>query len=252
MDPTTANFGHCSGRAAFDVVTLPPWCAAVVRAIYFDVAQRMADPVIGLYCCRRYLIWVKRVLMEEGREEADNMEPDLLNLYGRASKWTGGKVRGAVTKLDAPTTCEQWDVRSLLNHMLQTQLYFLGAARGHDVALSQDPPDLISDDPPSDFDQVRAEMLRTYSAAGTVEKTGQALGIAFSDQLLHGWDLAVSTEQDATMPEGLPEAAYAMIHGRFTDEQRRGVFKPEIVLTADLSAQQRLLAYTGRDPFWRG
>ena len=24
------------------------------------------------------------------------------------------------------------------------------------------------------------------------------------------------------MPEGLPEAAYAMIHGRFTDDQRKG------------------------------
>ena len=31
------------------------------------------------------------------------------------------------------------------------------------------------------------------------------------------------------MPKGLPEAAYEMIHGRFTDEQRKGVFKPEVV-----------------------
>ena len=27
------------------------------------------------------------------------------------------------------------------------------------------------------------------------------------------------------MPEGLPEAAYAIIHGRFTDDQRKGVFR---------------------------
>ena len=54
------------------------------------------------------------------------------------------------------------------------------------------------------------------------------LGIAFADQLLHGWDLAVATGQDATMPEGLPAMAYGMIHGRFTDEQRTGVFKPEV------------------------
>jgi uncharacterized protein (TIGR03086 family) len=176
------------------------------------------------------------------------MDLDLLDLYGRASDWTGTKVRGAVANLNAPTTCDEWNVRSLLNHMLQTQRYFLGAARGEDVALSQNPPDLIGDDPSSDFDQVRVEMLRTYSAPGTIERTGPALGIAFSDQLLHGWDLAVSTEQDSTMPEGLPEAAYAMIHGRFTDEQRRGVFKPEINLRPDSSAQERLLAYTGRDP----
>jgi uncharacterized protein (TIGR03086 family) len=74
------------------------------------------------------------------------------------------------------------------------------------------------------------------------------LGIAFADQLLHGWDLAKATDQSAAMPAGLPEAAYATIHGQFTDEQRKGVFKPEIDVRPDASAQDRLLAYTGRDP----
>ncbi len=81
-----------------------------------------------------------------------------------------------------------------------------------------------------------------------MEKTGPALAIAFSDQLLHGWDLALSTGQEATMPDGLPDAAYSLIHGRFTDEQRKGIFKPEIPVGPDASAQERLLAYTGRDP----
>ena len=58
----------------------------------------------------------------------------------------------------------------------------------------------------------------------------------------------MSTGQDATMPEGLPEAAYEMIHGRFTEDQRKGVFKPEVVVPPTASAQDRLLAYTGRDP----
>jgi uncharacterized protein (TIGR03086 family) len=179
------------------------------------------------------------------------MELDLLDLYGRASDWTGRTVSGAASQLDAPTTCDDWNVRTLLNHMLQTQRYFVGSARGNEVSLSQDPPDLLSDDPSSDFDEASAEVLRTFGEPGVIERTGPALGIAFSDQLLHSWDLAVSTGQDQSMPEGLPEAAYAMIHGRFTDEQRKGVFKPEIVLSADASAQDKLLAYTGRDPSLR-
>lgn len=179
------------------------------------------------------------------------MEFDLLDLYGQASEWTGTKVRGAASKLDAPTTCDKWNVRTLMNHMLETQRYFVGSARGEDVALSQNPPDLLSHDPSSDFDQARDETIQTFSKPGAIEKTGPALGIAFSDQLLHGWDLAVSTGQNATMPDGLPEAAYGMIHGRFTDEQRRGVFKPEIVVSTDSSPQDKLLAYTGRDPSLR-
>ena len=81
-----------------------------------------------------------------------------------------------------------------------------------------------------------------------VEKTAPSLGIAFSDALLHGWDLATATGQDATMPDGLAEAAYETIHGRFTDDQRKGVFDPEIEVPPAASAQEKLLAYTGRDP----
>ena len=100
----------------------------------------------------------------------------------------------------------------------------------------------------SDFARGRAEVLATFSPQGVIEKTGPALAIAFADQLLHGWDLARATNQDATMPEGLAEAAYEQIHGRFTDEQRHGIFKPEIQVGADATPQQRLLAYTGRTP----
>ena len=157
------------------------------------------------------------------------MEPDLLDLYERASEWTTSKVAGAASQLDAPTPCDKWDVRTLLNHMLETQRYFVGSARGEEVSPpAPNPPELLGDDPHADFERARREMLRTYGEPGVIEKTGPSLGIAFSDQLLHGWDLAQATRQDATMPEGLPEAAYELILGGFTDDQRMGVFKPEI------------------------
>jgi uncharacterized protein (TIGR03086 family) len=177
------------------------------------------------------------------------MEQDVLDLYRRASAWTSDKVTGAVQQLGAPTSCDEWDVRTLMNHMLQTQRYFVGAARGEDVSPpSSTPPDLVSDDPVADFARARAETLRTFEEPGVIERTGPALGIAFSDQLLHGWDLATSTAQDAMMPTGLPDAAYALIYGRFTDEQRKGVFKPAIEIAPNASPQDKLLAYTGRDP----
>lgn len=50
------------------------------------------------------------------------------------------------------------------------------------------------------------------------------------------------------MPPGLAEAVYEIIHGRFTEDQRKGVFKPEIEVAGGASSQDRLLAYTGRDP----
>jgi uncharacterized protein (TIGR03086 family) len=158
-------------------------------------------------------------------------------------------VAGAATKLDGATPCDEWNVRTLMNHMLDTQHYFVGAARGEEVSPpSPKPPELLSDDPVRDFDRARAATLSTFGEPGVIEKTGPSLGIAFADQLLHGWDLAKATAQDATMPEGLSAAAYEMIHGRFTDDQRKGVFNPEVAVGSDASAQDKLLAYTGRDP----
>jgi uncharacterized protein (TIGR03086 family) len=175
------------------------------------------------------------------------MEPDLLDRYARASEWSLSKVPAAAQKMDARTPCDEWDVRTLMDHMLDTEGYFVGSARREDVSpLSPNPPELLGDDPVADFGG-RDETMATFSHEGVVERTGPALGIAFADQLLHGWDLAKATGQDATMPAGLAEAAYEHIHGRFTDAQRTGVFKPEVTVAEDASAQDKLLAYTGRN-----
>ena len=173
---------------------------------------------------------------------------DALNLYRRASSWSGEKVAGAATKLDAPTPCDQWDVRVLLSHMIQTQQFFSGSAQGKQVPLTPDPPDLVGDKPAENFERAREDVIEVFSQPGVIEKTGPSLSIAFSDVLLHGWDVARATGQDETMPDGLAEAAYDAIHGRFTDEQRKGVFKPEIAVAPTASAQDKLLAYTGRNP----
>ena len=178
------------------------------------------------------------------------MEFDFLDLYTRASAWALALVPGATSKLDAPTTCEPWTVRTLLNHMLYVQGAFVAHARGEgfSLTLEDDPPDVLGDDPYADFERARAEALRVFGAPGVIEETGTNLGNVFGDQLLHGWDLAVSTGQDSTMPQGLPEAAYALVYGAFTEEGRKGVLKPEVDVAADASAQDRLLAYSGRDP----
>src|SRR5689334_14484557 len=153
------------------------------------------------------------------------METDLLGCYDKASAWTARIVAGAADKLDAETPCDGWDVKTLLNHMLDTQRYFLESAHGKQTSFpAADPPDVVSDNPQADFEDKREAMLHAYGQPGVIEKTGSSLGIAASDLLLHGWDLAVATGQDATMPEGSAETAYNLIHGKFTEEQRKGIF----------------------------
>jgi uncharacterized protein (TIGR03086 family) len=175
------------------------------------------------------------------------MTTDLLELYERASDWTRGKVAGATAQLDAATPCDEWAVHELMSHMLETQQYFVASAQGREASPpSPTPTTALGNDPVADFEQASADVLRTFGEPRVIDTTGSSLGIAFSDQLLHGWDLARATGQDEAMPAGLPEAAYETIHGQFTDEQRKGIFKPEVIVDATASAQEKLLAYTGR------
>ena len=176
------------------------------------------------------------------------MGMDLLDLYRRSSEWTLGKVAGA-HDLDAVTPCDEWDVRTLLNHMLEIQSYLATRASGRQASPpSPHPPELLGEDPLADFERARADTIEAFDQPGVLEKTGPLLGIAASDQLIHGWDLAKATGQDTTMPAGLAEEVYGLIHGRFTEDQRKGVFKPEVEVRAEASAEDRLLAYTGRAP----
>jgi uncharacterized protein (TIGR03086 family) len=176
------------------------------------------------------------------------MDLDLMDLYRKASEWTGEKIAG-VKDLEGATPCSEWKLRDLLNHVLDTQRYFASAGRGESASPpGPNPPDTLSDSPADDWAKARSDVISAFSEDGVIEKTMPALGIAFGDALIHGWDVAKATGQDATMPDGLAEAAYATIHGRFTDEQRKGVFGPEVAVADDATPQQRLLAYTGRTP----
>ena len=91
------------------------------------------------------------------------MTTDQLDLYGRASVWTLGKVAGAAAQLNAKTPCDGWAVHDLMSHMLETQRYFVATAQGHEASPPSPAPTApLSDDPVADFEQARAETLRTF------------------------------------------------------------------------------------------
>lgn len=175
---------------------------------------------------------------------------DLLDLYDRGSAWTATRVAGAADQLEAQTPCERWTVRDVVNHLLEGADFFVDRAEGKDhPGPSEMPPDLLGDrDAAAAHAEARQRTLDAYSQPGVVEKTGRLLGIAFADHLVHGWDLARATGQDAAIPDDLAEAALGMVGGNLTPERRGTGFKPEITVPDGAAIQQKLLAYLGREP----
>jgi uncharacterized protein (TIGR03086 family) len=174
---------------------------------------------------------------------------DLIDLFDRGTAWTATKVAGATEQLDGKTPCDKWDVRAVLNHLIDSQQYFAATARGEDGKMPDPtPPSLIGDDPVRTYEETTRETLRAHREPGVLEKTGPSLGIGFVDQLVHGWDLAKATGQDDTIPDDLATAAFSMIDGQLTDDRRGEAFGKAGTPRADASSQEKLLAYTGRTP----
>src|SRR4051794_9987930 len=108
------------------------------------------------------------------------MTTNPLDLFGRASEWTLDKVRGAANRLDSATPCDDWNVRQLMNHMLDTQRYFVGAAQGDDKATppASQPPEIMGDgaDPVAAFAAARTKTLEVFGEDGVIERTGPSIG----------------------------------------------------------------------------
>src|SRR4051794_32774193 len=97
---------------------------------------------------------------------------DLVDLFERGTDWTASKIPGAAARLSDGTPCDQWDVRAVLNHLIDSQNYFAGTARGEDAKLPDPtPPQLVGDDPAAAYEQARRETLRAFREPGVVEKT---------------------------------------------------------------------------------
>jgi hypothetical protein len=176
------------------------------------------------------------------------MEPDLLDCYARASEWTLSKLPAAAQKMDARTPCDEWDVRTLMNHMLDTEGYFVGSARGEDVSPpSPNPPELLGDDPVADFTRGRDETMATFSHRASWRRPGRrsASRSPTSCCTAGTW----RRRQGRTPPCPRAGRGGLRAHPRSVHRRARtGVFKPEVTVAEDASAQDKLLAYTGRNP----
>jgi uncharacterized protein (TIGR03086 family) len=146
---------------------------------------------------------------------------------------------------DAPTPCDEWTVRELIDHALHWQamgggILGAGTSPGDDWATIEPAVSEALNDP-SNLDGV-AESFNDMPKH-------QVLGLLIGDLLIHTWDLARAIEADDTLP---PEAVEATMLGlsRLPDEMMRGgnMFGPPVAVDDGASAQDKLIAFTGRTP----
>jgi uncharacterized protein (TIGR03086 family) len=155
-------------------------------------------------------------------------------LYDGALSWALGLVRGVrPDQLTLPTPCSELDVRALLAHLVATVNRAAAVGRGVDATTV---PWSVPPVPGDDWGRAYAEAIDAVWAVwrdGTdrLDRTvrapfgevpGRAALMAYtSETLVHGWDLAVATGQDAEADPAVAAPVLAVMQ-RFLPAEPRG------------------------------
>lgn len=142
-------------------------------------------------------------------------------LYDGALTWVAGLIDDA-DGLDRPTPCTEFDVRSLLGHIVATVDRIRVAGEGGDVHAQPVVVTGVPDDGwPAVFTTATERMRAVWADDALLDRPttvpwGTLPGRAtiwgyLNEALVHGWDLAVATGQDPEADPALAGAALAAV-----------------------------------------
>jgi uncharacterized protein (TIGR03086 family) len=178
---------------------------------------------------------------------------------------TTAKVVSAIepSQLTAPTPCTEYDVRTLINHLLFWGPSLEAAARKEPrmpPAAAETDIDLTTGDWSSNLTN---QLQRTADAwtdpaawDGMTPLGGQDSpapligGMVLVEFVVHGWDLARATAQHPAYDNDILAYIHneTLTHAAFGREM--GLYGPEIPVPQDAPLLNRTLGLTGRDPRW--
>jgi uncharacterized protein (TIGR03086 family) len=184
---------------------------------------------------------------------------DIAALHRQALDATRRVVAGVTdTEWAAATPCAGWDARSLLNHIVSGNWWAAELAQGRtiaDVGSAYD-GDVLGDAPLDAYDRSAAAAAAAFEAPGALDAPCAVsygpvpgsvyAGHRFLDVLVHGWDLAVATGQDATIDPVLVDACVEVVEPQADMLRGSGMFGTLVAVEPGASAQDRLLAGLGR------
>jgi uncharacterized protein (TIGR03086 family) len=184
---------------------------------------------------------------------------DIARLHAQALDATGRIVGGiSADRWQAATPCADWDARALVNHLVSGNLWAAELAAGGTIegVGNRLDGDVLGDDPAAAYAGSAASAAAVFRRPGALEAPCAVsygpvpgsvyAGHRFLDVLVHGWDLAVATDQDNVLDPQLVQECRQIIEPQVEAFRSAGALGPEVAVPADASAQTRFLALLGR------
>lgn len=184
---------------------------------------------------------------------------DLIESHARALGATGRRIAAVGdSQWDAPSPCEGWSVRELVNHVVSGNWWASELAAGGTIEGVGDrlDGDLLGDDPVAAYEESaevadriwrRPNALEAMCAVSYGPVPGSVyIGHRFVDVLIHGWDVAAATDGDTELDPELVAACWEVVEPQADLLVGSGAFGASREAPADADPQVRLLALLGR------
>lgn len=157
---------------------------------------------------------------------------------------------------DAPSPCEGWVGRDVLEH--QCAVLNGVAAMARSGAMARPTPSQDVDDPVAAWRLTRDEVLEALDQPGALQQPGPfwfdapdidgVIRIVAWDPVTHSWDLAKCADMDPALDPGLVEDVLTVIEPMVSMLVETSRTTEPVAVGANASVVDRYLALVGRDP----
>jgi uncharacterized protein (TIGR03086 family) len=164
---------------------------------------------------------------------------------------------------DIPTPCTEWNVRTLVGHLIAARYVYRGLLEGVPVTelrpMLQRQSEAVGDDPVAACEQAVRSIREAFAEPGALERTvhhtigdmpgSELLVQLVADLVVHSWDLATAIGVDPGLDEQLVELAYEFYAARMQKDAiyADGWFKPPAkALSEGATPMDRLIHLVGR------
>jgi uncharacterized protein (TIGR03086 family) len=188
-----------------------------------------------------------------------NQHAEMTDAANAAARTVGHVDSG---QFGQPTPCTEWDVRTLLNHLILWTSYSL-EARAQGESVGQDLMDRDFAGRPGFAADYRARLdgaLTAWADPATWERSLDVMGsptpsadvaaLNIAEMVLHGWDLAAATGQAYTVSEPAAAAALRAVEANAELFRQYKGFAEPVEVPPGAPPLDRVLALSGRDPAW--
>ncbi|MGI8334758.1 TIGR03086 family metal-binding protein [Actinomadura scrupuli] len=187
---------------------------------------------------------------------------DLMALLSRALDQTGTAIVGVrPEQATSPTPCRSWDVRALVNHVVDEVHQFAvvtGGGERNPLGI-----DVIGDDWGGAYCTAAAELLAVWRRPGALDRAQRlsfgevpapwAVRRQITELGIHAWDISKATGQPTDLDPEVGEVALQWLEDNLKpqmrgDEADGHQIGPELPVPDGAPLYDRIAAFAGRDP----